>query len=199
MKFSSPAAQRNIGPIGDVLEHWLPERGLVLELASGSGEHGLAFARRFRNLIWQPSDPDAQARASIAAWQADSEGAENYRPPVAINAADQIWPVEAADVIMAVNMVHISPWAATLGMMAGATRILPEMGALILYGPYFEDDVVPAPSNLAFDESLKSRNEAWGIRHLDDVRQAARHEGLELVDRKEMPANNLMLLFRKRS
>jgi hypothetical protein len=96
-------------------------------------------------------------------------------------------------------MVHISPWAATLGMMAGAARILPDQGALILYGPYFEADVVSAPSNLAFDENLKSRNEAWGIRHLDDVRQAARHEGLDLVDRKEMPANNLMLLFRKRS
>lgn len=197
MKFSSPAAQRNIGPIGDVLARWLPQRGTVLEFASGSGEHGLAFARRFPSLIWQPSDPDTQARGSIAAWQADAGDAPNFLPPLMLDAAAPPWPVAQADVVMAINMVHISPWAATLGLLFGAAQLLPQGGRLILYGPYFESDVVPAPSNLAFDDSLKSRNAAWGIRHLDYMRDAASDAGFVLEDRQDMPANNLMLLFRR--
>jgi hypothetical protein len=196
VKMTSPSAERNIGPIGDVLADWLPASGTVLELASGTGEHGLAFARRFRGLTWQPSDPDAEARASIAAWQAEA-GVANFLPPLDVDASADVWPVERADVIMVINMVHISPWAATLGLLRAATRLLPDDGALILYGPYLEAEVETAPSNLAFDESLKSRNPLWGIRRREDVEKAALEAGLAFAGRRAMPANNLMLFFRK--
>lgn len=196
MKRHAPAAQRNAGPIGDILAQWLPSSGLVLEVASGSGEHGLAFARRFPLLQWQPSDPDEAARASIVAWQED-QGTGNFLPPLALDAASMAWPVSHADAVLAVNMVHISPWAATLGLLAGAARVLRTGGALILYGPYIEDEVETAPSNLAFDHSLKSRNPEWGLRRKDDLCAAAVTAGFALQERRAMPANNLMLLFRK--
>lgn len=196
MKMQSPSAARNIGPIGDVLAEWLPERGTVLELASGSGEHGLAFAERFPGLDWQPTDPDATARGSIAAWQRDA-GLGNFEAPLEIDAAAATWPIDQADAVMAVNMVHISPWEATLGLMAGAARILPVDGPLILYGPYVDADVATAPTNLAFDESLKSRNPAWGLRDLAVVKDEAAKAGLAFQEKRMMPANNLMLLFRK--
>lgn len=196
MRMKSPSAARNIQPIGDVLAEWLPASGTVLELASGSGEHGLAFAQRFAGLRWQPSDPDERARASIGAWQAEA-GLINFLPPLDVDASAEAWPVARADVIMAINMVHISPWAATLGLLRGASRLLPDGGALILYGPFLEAEVETAPSNLAFDDSLKSRNPAWGIRRREDVEKAALAAGLAFAERRAMPANNPMLLFRK--
>ena len=147
----------------------LPERGIVLEMASGTGEHVVHFAKRFAHLDWYPSDPDAEARASIAAHVAQA-GLANVMPPLALDAAASEWPLDAADAILCINMVHISPWQATEGLFAGAARLLPPMdGPLILYGPYLEREVETAPSNLAFDESLKARDPRWGLRDLADV------------------------------
>lgn len=196
MKRHSPSAARNKGPIGDVLSLWLPPRGLVLEMASGSGEHAVEFAARFPLLSWQPSDPDPAALASIAAWQAEA-GLDNLRPPIQLDAAAAHWPVERAEALLAINMVHISRWQASLGLFAGAARLLPMGGPLILYGPYLEQGVETAPSNLVFDQSLKARNADWGLRDVAEVQAAAAEGGLKLCQKYAMPANNLMLLFRK--
>ena len=192
---SAPAALRNIGPIGDVLATWLPAGGVVLEIASGTGEHALAFARRFPALDWQPSDPDAGALASIAAWRA--EGPSNLLEPVALDAQDEAWPIERADAVLCINMVHISPWASALGLIAGAQRLLAPGAPLILYGPWIADGVETAPSNLAFDADLKARDPAWGLRRVEDFAASAARRGLVLSDQRAMPANNRMLLFRR--
>jgi hypothetical protein len=191
-KRRAPAAARNTGPIGDVLAHWLPTSGTVLEVASGTGEHGLAFARRFPALRWQPSDPDPLALQSIAAWRAG--GPANLLPPIALDASGE-WPAVEADVVLNINMVHIAPWAAALGLVAGASNTLPPDGRLILYGPWIEEGVETAPSNLAFDADLKRRNPGWGLRRVGDFERTARSRGLLLADRRAMPSNNLMLLF----
>ena len=191
-KRRAPAAARNTGPIGDVLAEWLPGAGTVLEVASGTGEHALAFARRFPRLQWQPSDPDPLALQSIAAWR--SGGPPNLLPPVALDAAAD-WPALDADAVLNINMVHIAPWTAALGLVAGASRTLPPGGRLILYGPWIEDGVETAASNLAFDADLKSRNPQWGLRRVSDFARAAEERGLVLTDRRAMPSNNLMLLF----
>ena len=193
----APATERNRDSICDVLRAHLPPKGTVLEIASGTGEHIVHFARAFPDLIFQPSDPDPAALTSIAAWSAEA-GLNNLRPPVQIDAGAAEWPVPAADAILCINMVHISPWAATEGLMAGAGSLLPVGGVLYLYGPYFEDAIETAPSNLAFDESLKSRNPKWGIRRREDVEAIAAKHGLALSTRYEMPANNLSLIFQKR-
>lgn len=193
VKRQAPAAARNVGPIGDVLAEWLPKSGLVLEVASGTGEHALAFARRFPKLDWQPSDPDAEALASIAAWQSD--GPPNLLPPLHLNVRDPEWPVKWADVILCINMVHISPWEASIGLLDGAARSLDVGGSLILYGPWLESDVPTAPSNAAFDQSLKSRDPRWGLRLVDDFAAQAKLRGLVLIGRRSMPSNNIMLRF----
>ncbi len=195
---ASPAVARNTQPILDVLKAHLPAEGRILEVASGSGEHAVAFARALPRTTWTPSDPSEQARASIAAWSAQA-GQPNLMPPLALDAADPDgWPALDVQVIVCVNMIHISPWSATEGLMAGAGRVLPDPGGLlILYGPFREADVPLAPSNAAFDESLKSRDPAWGLRDRDAVVAEARKHHLHLTRRVEMPANNLMLLFRK--
>ena len=190
---SAPAASRNVEPIGDVLERWLPEKGLVLEVASGTGEHALAFANRFPSLDWQPSDPDPLALSSIAAWRAD--GPANLLAPIELDAAERAWPIERADAVLNINMVHISPWKAALGLLDGANRLLGPEGRLILYGPWLEEGIEPAPSNIAFDGSLKARNPRWGLRLVETFADEARTRGFELKDRQPMPANNLMLLF----
>jgi len=190
---SAPAALRNVEPIGDVLERWLPEKGLVLEVASGTGEHALAFANRFPSLDWQPSDPDPLALSSIAAWRAD--GPANLLAPIELDAAERAWPIERADAVLNINMVHISPWKAALGLLDGANRLLGPEGRLILYGPWLEEGIEPAPSNIAFDGSLKARNPRWGLRLVETFADEARTRGFELKDRQPMPANNLMLLF----
>jgi hypothetical protein len=195
----SPAADRNRQPILDVLRAHLPARGRVLEIASGGGQHAHAFATALPGLVWQASDPSPEARASIEAWR--SGRPPNLPPPLALDAADPAtWPEEAFDAVVCINMVHISPWAATEGLMAGAAGVLRRRGVpgglLCLYGPYLEADVATAASNLAFNESLKARNPAWGLRDRDAVIELARAHGLRHVLRVAMPANNLSLLFR---
>ena len=195
-KRSAPAALRNREPIAAVLAVWLPATGLALELASGTGEHAAHFARAFPDLIWQPSDVDPLALASIAAWEGES-GLGNLRPPVTLDAASANWPIDRADAVLSINMVHISPWGSALGLIEGSARILPSGGALILYGPWFKDDIEVAPSNLEFDADLKRRNPEWGLRRVEDFADAAAAKGLNLVEVRAMPANNLMLLFWK--
>jgi hypothetical protein len=195
VKAHAPAAHRNRDAIAEVLAKWLPANGLVLEVASGTGEHAAHFARRFPGLVWQPSDLDQHARISIAAWREDA-GLANLYPPLALDAAAAEWPIARADTLVCINMTHISPWIATLGLLAGAARIL-EGGALILYGPYLREGVATAPSNAAFDRSLKGRDPEWGLRRVENVAAAAApHFSLE--EAREMPANNLMLLFRRK-
>ena len=195
MKQHAPATERNREPIGAVLARALPTTGVVLEIASGSGEHAVQFARAFPHLAWQPSDPDATALASIAAWR-DEARLPNLRAPVQLDASAPTWPVSAADAVVCINMIHISPWPATLGLVAGAARMLPPRGLLYLYGPCLIDGVT-APSNTAFDRSLRSRNASWGVRELRDVEAAAAAAGFTLADTVVMPANNHSLLFRR--
>lgn len=195
---SSPAARRNAEPILNVLRAHLPARGKVLEIAAGSGEHAVAFAAALPGLDWTPSDPSADARASIAAWRAEA-ALPNLQPPLALDMVDPAtWPAGPFSTIFCANMTHISPWAATTGLMTLAGQVLTNPGGLlVLYGPYAEADTPLAPSNAAFDASLKSRDPAWGLRDRDAVVAEARSNGLALTRRVEMPANNLMLLFRK--
>jgi len=192
----SPAAQLNRAPIADVLARVLPGSGQVLEIASGTGEHVVHFASRFPQLEWQPSDPDAAARASIAA-HCTVAGLANIAPPIALDASAPDWLIDAADAIVCVNMIHISPWEATLGLFAGAARLLPGGAPLVLYGPYFEEGVETAQSNLAFDESLKARDPRWGLRHIADVDMVAADTGFARRERVAMPANNLVLVYRR--
>jgi SAM-dependent methyltransferase len=193
VKRQAPAAARNVGPIGDVLERWLPSSGLVLEIASGTGEHALAFARRFPRLEWQPSDPDPEALGSIGAWA--EEGPPNLRRPLHLDVCAAEWPVDRADAILCVNMVHIAPWEAALGLLDGAKRLLPPSAPLILYGPWHQAEVPTAESNEAFDVSLRQRDPRWGLRLVEDFAAEAEERGLRLAERQPMPSNNLMLRF----
>jgi hypothetical protein len=194
---SAPAALRNREPIANVLRDWLPPAGVVLEIASGSGEHALFFAERFPALEWQPSDVHPDALASIAAWIA-AEGAANIAPPVMLDAAAEPWPVASAAAVLAINMVHISPWQSSLGLLDGASRLLGRGAPLILYGPWIERGVQTAPSNLAFDADLRARDARWGVRTVEDFADQAAARSFDLIERRIMPANNLMLLFRRR-
>ena len=194
----SPAAERNCRPILDVLRQVLPAAGLVLEIASGGGQHAAFFAPQFPNLSWQPSDPDAAARQSIAAW-IETAGAPNLRPALALDASAAEWPVKHADAVVCINMVHISPWAACLGLLKGAARLLPADGVLYLYGPFQRDGRHTAPSNLAFDDDLKSRNPDWGVRDVGKVAAAAAAQGFGAPGIIPMPANNLSVVFRRGS
>jgi hypothetical protein len=191
---SAPAALRNRGPIAAVLAEWLPATGLVLEIASGSGEHAVHFAERFPALEWQPSDVHADALASIRAWRNEA-GVRNIREPIAIDAASSNWPLDRADAVLSINMVHISPWPSALGLLDGAARLLRAAAPLILYGPWFRGDVPAAPSNLDFNADLKRRNPQWGLRRVEDFAAAAEDRGFRLEALREMPANNLMLLL----
>jgi len=195
-RLTSPATARNRGPILAVLRPRLPAQGLVLEIAAGAGEHAAHNAAALPYLQWQPTDPDPAALVSIAAWRAHA-ALPNLLAPLQLDAAADTWPLAKADAILNINMLHISPWAAAEGLMRGAARLLPPGANLFLYGPYIEHGIPTAPSNLAFDHSLKSRNPAWGIRHLDDVSALAAQHGLTLAERIAMPANNLVLMFRK--
>lgn len=193
---SAPHVERNAEPIAEVLESVLPARGLVLEVASGTGEHVLHFARAFPKLLWQPSDPEPAALRSIEAWRGES-GLFNLLPPVSLDARAAQWPVAEADVILCINMVHISPWSATQGLMRGAGRLLAAGAPLYLYGAYRQQGVETAPSNAAFDESLKARDPEWGVRRLEDVVAEAEANGLALESVTPMPANNLSVVLRK--
>lgn len=193
----SPSTARNREPILEVLAPRLPARGQVLEIAAGAGEHAVHNAAALPHLQWQPTDPDPEALISIAAWR-DHAALPNLLPPLRLDASDpDSWPVAEADAVVNINMIHISPWSATQGLMSGAARVLPTGGLLYLYGPYLESDVETAPSNLAFDQSLKDRNPAWGLRRVDDVTALAARHGLMLAERIAMPANNLSVIFRK--
>lgn len=193
----APATLRNRDAIAAVLADWLPPTGTVLEIASGSGEHIVHFASAFPALDWQPSDPDPAALTSIAAWSAESALA-NIHPPLALDAAAPDWPVARADAILCINMVHISPWEATIGLFRGSAKHLAPDAPVILYGPYLEEAVETAPSNLAFDRSLKERNPAWGLRKLADVDRVAQEFGFERTRRYAMPANNLTVVYRRK-
>ena len=196
-KRHAPATLRNRDAIATVLADWLPLAGTVLEVASGSGEHVIYFAAALPRLEWQPSDPDPAGLASIAAWRAEA-GLDNIRPPVPLDASAADWAVGEVDAILCINMVHISPWAATVGLFTQGAKRLQKGAPLILYGPYFRKDHEAAPSNLAFDESLRARNAQWGVRWLEDVNELAEAKGLALKEVREMPANNLMLLYRRK-
>ena len=191
---SAPTTLRNREPIADVLRDWLPPSGLVLEIASGTGEHAVHFARAFPRLEWQPSDVEPLALSSIESWRADS-GLANVREPVVLDAASSIWPIDRADAVLSINMVHISPWESALGLLDGAARLLAPGAPLILYGPWLTDKLETAPSNLAFDADLKRRDPRWGLRRVEDFAAEAAKRGLELSDERAMPANNRMLLF----
>ncbi len=197
MKRHAPSAERNREPILSVLREVLPRRGTVLEVASGTGQHAVFFSRAFPELTWQPSDADPAARESIDAWRVE-EGPPNLLAPLALDASAPTWPVEGADALVCINMVHISPWEACRGLMRGAGRVLPPGGPLILYGAYFIEGRPTAPSNLSFDASLRERNPAWGVRELDAVTAEARAHGLELDRVVDMPSNNFTVIYRYR-
>lgn len=196
MKRHAPAAARNAAPIADVLAQELPDSGTVLEIASGTGEHAVFNARRFPQLQWQPSDRDAEALDSIAAW-VEAEGLGNLLAPLTLDARDTQWPVSNADAILCINMVHISPWAATEALFSAAAALLDAGAPLILYGPYFEEDVETTTSNLAFDADLQRRNSEWGLRQVVEVDALAAGTGFERSARYAMPANNIMLIYRR--
>ena len=193
---SAPHVARNAAPIVEVLRGVLPTHGLVLEIASGSGEHALHFAREFPNLLLQPSDPEPAALRSIEAWRAQA-GTFNLLPALALDARAAEWPVAAADAILCINMIHISPWAATLGLIRGASRLLAAGAPLYLYGPYRQAGVATAPSNEAFDESLRSRDPQWGLRDLEEVVAVGEAAGFRQDRIVPMPANNLSVVLRR--
>jgi len=192
---SAPAAARNREPIAAVLADWLPDDGLVLEIASGTGEHAVFFAERFPQLDWQPSDLHPDALQSIRAWR-ETANVPNVREPIALDAAAGDWPISSAEAVLSINMVHISPWASALGLIAGAGSILPAGAPLILYGPWLKDDIPTAESNLEFDANLRSCDPEWALRRVEDFAAAAESR-FSFAEIREMPANNLMLLLRR--
>ncbi len=195
MKKHAPATARNREPIREILARELPARGVVLEIASGSGEHAIAFAGAFPQLTWQPTDPDPSALASIAAWREEVNLA-NLAAPLALDVTGS-WPIDHADAIVCINMVHISPWESAIALFANAGRILASGSLLYLYGPYRFDGAFTSESNAEFDRSLRSRDERWGVRDIRDLEKLATSAGLTLRDTIAMPANNHSLIFRR--
>lgn len=198
-RLNAPSTARNRDPILSVLQHALPPDARVLEIASGAGEHAVFFAKAMPGVVWQSSDPDEDARASIAAWIA-AEGARNVLAPLAIDVRADDWGIPAEppfDALVAINMIHIAPWEATLGLFAGAGRHIRRFGVVFLYGPYMRGGRHTAPSNEAFDASLRARNPSWGVRDVADVERVAAENGFALNRITEMPANNLALEFVK--
>jgi hypothetical protein len=191
----APATERNRTAILEVLRRVLPPSGLVLEVASGTGEHCAFFAAALPALDWQPSDPDAESRASVDAW---CGRLPNVRAALALDAAGD-WPVARAEAVLCVNMVHIAPWEATVGLMRGAGRVLGAGAPLVLYGPYRRDGVATAESNEDFDRSLRARDARWGLRRLEEVAAEAARNGFGAPEVVEMPANNVTVVFRKGS
>jgi SAM-dependent methyltransferase len=209
----APATERNREPILEVLKRVLPSSGSVLEVASGTGEHAVFFAPRLSPLKWLPSDPNPQSRASIAAWRTHNP-ADNLYPPLDLDVSAPVWSIEKTGAplewlnrydfntsplvaIVNINMIHISPWSASLGLMAGAGRLLPLGGILYMYGPFKQDSKHTSPSNAAFDEALRAQNPEWGVRDLENVVAAASAQDLRLLETYQMPANNLSVVFRR--
>ncbi|MFM7608638.1 MAG: DUF938 domain-containing protein [Alphaproteobacteria bacterium] len=194
----APAVARNKVAITEVLARHLPASGLVVEIASGSGEHALHFAAHFPALCFQPTDADAAALASIAAWQ-DEARLTNLLPPLMLDVMADVWPVQKADVLVCINMIHIAPWEATAALMQGAARILPPNGMLFLYGPFKQGGAHTAPSNADFDASLRAQDARWGVRDLEEVAHHASAAGFAAPVIEAMPANNLSVIFRRLS
>ncbi|RDD62313.1 DUF938 domain-containing protein [Ferruginivarius sediminum] len=195
-RLHAPATQRNREPILDVLSRVLPGSGIVLELASGTGEHAIWLAQHLRPLVWQPSDADPDMRRSIDA-HARLAGARNIRPALAIDVTSRPWPIEFASAAVCVNLLHISPWTATEGMFAGCAEILPAGAPIAIYGPFKRHGQHTAESNARFDSSLRASDSSWGVRDVDDVSTVAERHGFVLEEIVEMPANNLILVFRR--
>ena len=201
-KRSAPAAQRNREPILEALRPRLPgpraagDAPLVLEVASGTGEHAVYLCAALPGVRWQPTDQEEAALASIAAWRAEA-GLPNLLPPLRLDVTEEPWPLSAAEALFCANMIHISPWAASVALFAGAGRLLPRGGALFTYGPYRFGGAFTAPSNAAFDESLRQRDARWGVRDVDSLRELAAAHALTLEETLAMPANNHLLVFRK--
>lgn len=200
----SPATLRNREPILAVLQAVLPPTGTVLEISSGTGEHAIFFAPRLQPRHWLPSDPNPIARASIAAWREELP-TDNLHPPIFLDVRDRVWAVEQPEMdlsepiraIVNINMIHISPWTACLGLMAGAARILPQGGVLYLYGPFKQNGEHTAPSNAQFDHSLQLQNPEWGVRDLEKVIAVAQAQNLALIKTVAMPSNNLSVVFQR--
>lgn len=197
-KLDYPATGRNREAILEVLDRVLPDHGALLEISAGSGQHAAFFAPRFPGLTWYPTDLEAVALRSIDAWAAES-GSTNLQPAARLDVTQWPWPIDAADVVFNANMIHIAPWACTLGLMQGAGRLLRPGGLLIMYGPYKIDGEHTAPSNARFDASLRSRDPSWGVRDLGEVAAVAREHGLELEEHVAMPANNFTVIYRRRT
>ena len=192
------AADRNQVPILEVLERELPPSGLVLEIASGTGQHVAHFAKSLLQLSWQPSDPDPRFRRSISLW-ITLEHLENVNVPIALDVRQQPWPIAAADAIVCINMVHIAPWAAAQALFDGARQVLPHEGLLYLYGPFRRAGKHTSPSNARFDADLRARDPEWGLRDVEALAAVGNDTGFVLADTVAMPANNLSLIFRKRN
>jgi Protein of unknown function (DUF938) len=194
---SAPAAARNREPILLVLRDVLPRSALVLEIASGTGEHALWFSTALPEITWQPTDHDPKALTSIAAWR-DMTGPPNLLPPLPLDATSDTWPVTRTNVVIAINMVHIAPWSATHGLIAGAARVLTSDGLLFLYGPFREAGAHTSAGNAAFDADLRARDPSWGVRDLEEIRALASQHGFKAPERIAMPANNQSIVFRRR-
>jgi hypothetical protein len=192
----APATLRNRDFIVGVLRDVLPTKGVILEIASGSGEHVVHFARNFPSLVFQPSDREPDALQSVAAWL-KAMGVTNVRAPMVLDVSQSPWPIASADGIICINMVHISPWESALGLVRGAAAILPPTAPLYLYGPYKREGFATASSNQAFDRSLRDRDPTWGLRDLEAVAAAAQSVGFSIPTIIEMPANNLSVVFRR--
>jgi hypothetical protein len=195
-RLSAPAADRNKEPILAVLRRVLPQSGLVCEIASGTGQHVVHFAAALSHLTWQPSELDARLHGSIAAWIADA-GLTNVRPPLRLDVCADEWPLARADALVCINMIHIAPWEATIALMRGAARLVGPDGVLFLYGPYRRDGSHTAPSNEAFDASLRGSDPSWGVRDMETVVEVAAENGFVLSEVVAMPANNFSVVLRK--
>lgn len=205
----APATQRNRQPILEVLTRVLPQQGRILEIGSGTGEHGIYFAPALSPRLWQPSDPDPLNRASISAWNAHSPS-DTLRDPLDLDTRLPIWPVETEELarspdaslpitaIVSINMIHIAPWESCLGLLAGASRILKTGGILYLYGPFKRAGRHTADSNAQFDQMLQAQDPSWGVRDLDEVTAQAQIQGLDLQEIIPMPANNFSVIYRHR-
>lgn len=194
----APAAERNRAPILSVLHRVLPQSGTVLEIASGTGQHAAFFSSKLHDLVWQPSDPSPDALESIQSWVAE-EARSNLKQPLSLDVRNDPWPIERADAVLCINMIHVSPWESTEALFRGASRVLGHGAPLVTYGPYRLHGAHTAPSNAAFDESLRSRNPAWGVRDVDELGALAQRTSFLLDQRFDMPANNMTLVWRRQA
>ncbi|MDZ4696292.1 MAG: DUF938 domain-containing protein [Deltaproteobacteria bacterium] len=193
---SAPATQRNRNPILAVLERILPKAGMVLEIASGTGEHAVYFAAAMPGIVWQPSDRVIAHLQSISAWR-ESTAVENVLAPLVLDVESVPWPIQHAAAVVNINMIHIAPWSACIALMKGAASLLPPGAPLFLYGPFKRDGKHTSESNEAFDLRLRADDSRWGVRDLGDVQAVASQAGFALQELVSMPANNLSIVFRR--